>query len=215
MNRRRSRIAGCVIPQRSRFPLRFYASVACVLWLTANVACAPRKRIAPVASARSTISRDSYMDLAPGHRIRIVVPLPGVVRAVEAAPAQGDGRTVILDSKEGFGYQVAHYLVVGSRDGQVRLKFVSKETIVDGIMTRETRAPSLPFRLPKGTNLVRLVYLTRLSSADHNMAILAAKHTDVLDEFTDQFNRNPSVCGQRSDVLCSWVPLGFAVRPER
>jgi hypothetical protein len=97
----------------------------------------------------------------------------------------------------------------------VRLNFTSAEIRKDGKTIHEANAPTLPFTLPRGTGHIRLVYLVRVSQADHNMAILASKHLETLNTFTAQLRRTPGICKHGAEVFCSWVPAGVAVRQER
>lgn len=121
---------------------------------------------------------------------------------------------MVISSHGSIGYRTAHYLVTGTRTRGVRLRFVSAESTIDGHSTPETQSPSLPFRLPPRTMHVRLVYLIRASVADHDMAILAAKNIEQLDAFTEEFRRNPAICGERAKIFCSLTPAGIAVGPE-
>ncbi len=143
------------------------------------------------------------------------MPLDGTVRSIQSAATESDGRGVVLTSHDVIGYRTVHYETTGSKSGRVRLQFVSAESTIDGKETLETGLPPLPFRLPKGSMHVRLVYLTRLSASDHNMAMLAAKDKMLLDSFTEEFQRDPSICGEGAKVFCTWVPSEVALRPER
>jgi hypothetical protein len=92
------------------------------------------------------------------------------------------------------GYDVAHYAITGGKDGTVRLRFISAEITKDGKTVHEANAPTLPFTLPRGTGHIRLVYVVRVSQADHNMALLASKHLETLNTFTAQLRRAPGIC---------------------
>ena len=113
------------------------------------------------------------------------------------------------------GYEIAHYAIKGGRNGTVLLRFTSAEITKDGKTVHEANAPTLPFMLPRGTGHIRLVYLVRVSQADHNMAILASKHLETFNTFTAQLRSAPGICKCDGEVFCSWVPAGVAVRQER
>lgn len=185
----------------------------CICWLAMTVACTPHKT-PPVAPVRTTIADNSYMDLVPGKQIRIIVPLEGTTQAIQRAVANTDGKTVALHSHDVIGYRTIHYAIIGSRSGGVRLKFVSAETTIDRKSTPETQPPPLPFRLPRGTMHVRVAYMIRVSTADHNFAILAAKQIEALDSFTEEFKKDPRICLERGKVFCSWVPSEVGLRQE-
>jgi hypothetical protein len=59
-----------------------------------------------------------------------------------------------------------------------------------------------------------LIYLIRVSAADHNMAIAAAASIEDLEELTQRIRDNPASCENGGKTYCSWVPAGIAVRPE-
>ncbi|MGH9653642.1 MAG: hypothetical protein ACRD6B_09290 [Bryobacteraceae bacterium] len=154
---------------------------------------------------------NSYMDLKPGWKLRIVVPLlksGGFIAKDLSVGANGT-----LSSKDLIGYTAFHYAVLGRRNGLVRLKFLS--AVWNGNAVVEPHSPALPFALPTGTKHIRLVYLVRVSEADHNMAITASKSVEALNAFMQRFEQDPSVCSGSHQVFCSWVPAGIAVRPEK
>jgi hypothetical protein len=156
------------------------------------------------------------MDLAPGGRLRILVPVlnsNGNGYRVVSDSEQSDGKTIVLSAANLAGYEVSYYFVEGRNDGRVRLKFTSAEITKDG-KTAPEAAPTLPFPLPLTAQHIRLIYLIRNSQSDHNMAIAASKSLDALNVFTNQLKSNPDVCRQDGRVFCSWVPAGIAVRPE-
>ena len=129
-----------------------------------------------------------------------------------------NGNTISLSTDSPVGYEISYYSVVGRRGGAVKLKFTSAARTANTKTVAEPKPPLLPFPLPRCGQHIRLVYLiVRSTQADHNMAILAAKHLDSLDAFTTRLKANPSVCttGASDDIFCSWVPAGIAVRPEK
>jgi hypothetical protein len=160
---------------------------------------------------------DDYMDLEPEWKLRIVVPLlksGGFLPAVTTQ--QTDSNTISMSAEDLLGYEVSHYVAKGNSASRVRLAFVSAEATREGKTVPEGHAPSLPFALPQRREHIRLVYLVRVSQADHNMAIVAAKRLDALNAFTKRLRENPSVCAEKEeDIFCSWVPAGIAVRPEK
>ncbi len=169
----------------------------------------------PTAAAAVPADANSYMDLEPGWRLRIVVPLlNGAGSRVETDVHQSQGNTIVLSSPNLIGYEVSYYAIEGHRSGRVRLKFASAEMTKNGKTVAEPDAPTLSFSLPNGTKFVRLIYLVRVSQSDHNMAITASKSKTALIAFTKELKKNPNACESQSEVFCSWVPAGVAVRPE-
>jgi hypothetical protein len=194
--------------QIPRFPL-------CLVVLITTAACS-HKDVRPSTPAGISRANNRYMDLEPGWQLRIVVPLlkSGGFRAVDLSPAAGSG-TLSASSQDFIGYRVFHYAIIGRKSGPVRLKLLSAEVTLNGNTNVEPHPPELPFALPTQTEHIRLVYLVRVSEADHNMAIIASRRLEVLNIFTKQFQQNPSVCGTGKSIFCAWVPAGIAVRPEK
>ncbi|HTU48069.1 MAG TPA: hypothetical protein VMF91_23620 [Bryobacteraceae bacterium] len=146
------------------------------------------KPAVPIAVAGAS-TENSYMDLAAGGRLRIVVPIA-------------------------TGYEISHYLIEPRHAGQVRLRFVSAAITRNGVTAEDTGAPALPFALPRTGQHIRLIYLVRKSSADHKMAIAASKNLPALNAFTGRFQADPNICDRDPALFCSWVPAGVAIRPE-
>jgi hypothetical protein len=194
--------------------LRWLAPAVIASVLLVTTACGSRKTSA-VAIPTAPASDNSYRDLAAGERIRIIVPVGNTIAAIQDGSATvANGGTQVM-SPGLVGYRTVYYLVRGTRQGRVRLEFESSHTSWNGDTVRDSIRPRLSFRLPVGANYVRLKYLVRQSAADHNMAILAAKHVEILNTFTERFRNDPSLCDQRGEVECVWVPLGVGLRTER
>lgn len=158
---------------------------------------------------------NSYTDLHAGSTIRIVVPL---VRSGGFRPdlrsSKLQGNTFSIGAVDLVGYTTSFYAVTG-RSGQVHLKFVSAEQTKDGKSAPVAKAAALlPFELPRKSEYVRLVYLVRVSQADHNMAIIGCKNRDRLNVYTERLKEDPDICKTSTAIFCSWVPAGIAVRRE-
>lgn len=199
--------------QLDRMNARFLFLLPCVGVLTTITGCS-RTNVRVPTAANVIPANNSYMDLEPGGTLRIVVPsiksggfLPTVVAQ------QSHGKTISLSAANVSGYEVLCYAISGKKSSAVRLKFESAELSRDGKMLPQPNPPTLPFQLPQRPEYIRLIYLVRVSQADHNMAIVASKSRDVLDSFTKQLKQSPNICHEKQDVFCSWVPVGVAVRP--
>lgn len=134
---------------------------------------------------------------------------------LSALPETANGGTVSVGSGDLEGYRVFHYGITGRKDGLVRLEFLSAQLNRNGTTITEPHPPALPFAVPLQTDHIRLMYLVRVTEADHNMAILGARRLDALNLFTKQIEKDPGVCGSSKVVFCAWVPAGIAVRPEK
>ena len=182
--------------------------------LFSSVGCAHRSVRVPVAAANSPVD-NSYTDLQPSERLRIVVPVlksGGYRVATDAIETRGN--TITLSAANLIGYEVSYYAISARGHGKVQLKFTSAQISKDGNTSQEVQAPKLPFALPTGPAHVRLIYLVRSSQSDHNMAITASKNLNALNVFTTRLKSDPNVCRGDGEIFCSWVPAGIAVRPE-
>ncbi len=154
-----------------------------------------RKVVHPPAPSEPYVE-NAYLDLEPDSKLRVVLPLP----TAQGAPP---------------GFEIAYYDVTGRRSGRVRLQFLSAEVSNDGKTATEVRPPALPFALPPKSAYIRLLYLQRVSQADHNMAVLAANRMDILEAATRRIRADPNSCRSDDKIICSWVPPHVAVRPEK
>jgi hypothetical protein len=154
---------------------------------------------------------NSYLDLAPGSHLRILVPLlkDGQTHlALDAAKSQGS--TITLSAANLIGYELSYYSAQAQRKGRIRLHFVSAERSKDGQTVPLPSAPQLPFPLPRKAAYIRLVFLVRVSESDHNMAIISAKTRPAVEALTARLKQHPNDC----NIGCVWVPQGVAVRPQ-
>ena len=150
--------------------------------------CAARKaRVAPAA-----VDRPDYIDLQPGWRLRVVTPV----------------------LKSG-GYELAYYAVRSRIGTGVRLQFLSAEITQEGQKSARSRPLAPLFQLPRSAKYVRLIFLTRVSRADHDMAVVASRESYDLDALTRRVLDDPAgACKSEDRSYCAWVPRGIAVAPE-
>jgi len=112
------------------------------------------------------------------------------------------------------GYENDYYSVVKSGSG-VHVEFRAAEAVKDGKTSRQPRPLVALFSLPVQMGYVRLIYLVRVSDADHNMAIVGAEDPETLASLTRLVQTNPEEgCRREMHSDCWWVPAGIAVRPE-
>ncbi|MGE5645203.1 MAG: hypothetical protein ACM336_05365 [Acidobacteriota bacterium] len=176
--------------------------------------CARRTAQAPAPPRHPSPDAD-YIDLRPAWRVRVITPLlKGGGYRLETTQKQTSGNTVELAAKNFEGYETAIYTVEPRPEEGVRVAFASAVATREGIDAPQPRPRAPLFRLPQSARHVRLLYLKRVSPADHDMAILAAPDRDALDRITAEVQAAPAACKSRGPRHCSWVPLGIAVRPE-
>src|ERR1039458_2046011 len=167
----------------------------CLALASVLTGCAARNARAP-ASAVQPIG-PSYIDLEPGWRLRVAAGgRPRLVTPIRNAGGYRlkptgqtvSGGTVTLSVGDDFlGYEVAYY-AVKARNG---VEFVSAETTRDGRTTPQPQPVAHLFQLPHGVRHVRLIYLVRVSQADHDMAVAAAKDMDAVEALTRRVEANP------------------------
>jgi hypothetical protein len=191
------------------------AQLLVVLAWTGALAACSHKDVPLSTAANIPQPQNSYVDLEPGWKLRIVVPL---LKSGHYLPASADqtstGSTSSLSSADLIGYTTSYYAITGKKKGSVRLKLLSTEETKEGKTAIVTDNRPLPFELPQRSVHLRLIYLLRASRADHNMAIVGSKRLEALDVFTHRLQENPNGCSSDDEIFCSWIPVGVAVRPE-
>jgi hypothetical protein len=175
--------------------------------------CAPRTARLPVPPLKNS----DYIDIQGGWRLTAVTPiLKSGGYVLKSLAQQTNGNTVTLSADTDFvGYEVAHYAAIDQKRGRVRVEFRSAEVSKDG-KTEGQSEPIVPlFHPARRPNYLRLIYLVRVSQADHNMAAVAATRLDALNELTQSVLGDPADgCKTSRHAACWWIPEGIAVRPE-
>lgn len=157
-----------------------------------------------------------YIELRPGWRLRVTTPLlKSGAYQLQAAEEQVDGNTVVLDAAGDFeGYETAFYAIGSRPDGSLRIDFISADVMKAGKVIPQLRSKVPLFRLPYNTKFVRLIYLTRVSKFDHDMAVVAAAEMGELEKLTKEVQTRQEACQTGENSVCFWVPAGIAVVPE-
>lgn len=129
---------------------------------------------------------------------------------------QTNGNAVTLSAGDDLiGYEVANYTAKGQRGGRVSIEFSSAQVTKAGKTEPQTQPLAPLFQVARRPTHLRLIYLVRVSQADHNMAVVTANRLDTLDAITRQAEANPAEgCKIERHASCSWIPEGIAVRPE-
>jgi len=165
-----------------------------------------------------------YIDLQPGWRVRAITPIlkSGAYKPELRESISSGGSVQVSVGDDFVGYETSYYVVKAGKPagrgpgGGVVVAFVSAETHIDGKVTGKQQPLVHLFDFPASARFVRLLFLTRVSRADHNQAILAASTLDDLNSLTGRVRADPAVgCTSRLESHCEWVPEGIAVRPER
>jgi len=188
------------------------------LVLAASLAgCSSRNAHLPVAQPLPATPDASYIDLLPGWRLCVITPIlkSGEYR-LHTASQRVEGNTIAISAGDDFvGYETAYYAINGRRADGVGIRFQSAGITKAGQTNAQSRPLVRLFRLPRWATHVRLIYLERVSHADHDMAVAAAKDMAALETFTRAVQANPAeACQVGRRTYCSWIPAGIAVRPE-
>jgi hypothetical protein len=180
--------------------------------------CAVREPPKMSTNVTSPAPNYEYTDLQPGWRIRVVTPiLKSGKFIVKAQAVEGSGNETTLKTGNDFvGYEIAYYSIKTRPGGGVFIRFSSAESVRGGKPAKQSQ-PSVPlFDLPGGMRFVRLVFLTRVSRADHNQGILGASSLEQLNALTRNVEAAPAEnCRTYADIFCSWIPAGIAAQPEK
>jgi hypothetical protein len=189
--------------------------VFCFVGVSMLVSCAPH---AVHSDPQPLVSRD-YVDLQPGWRIRVVTPIQksGEFKVQFKKTAESGIDNVVQTAGDDFlGYELSYYTVRPREGTGIKIVFSSADLKKQGKTVPESHPVAALFELPENLRHVRLVFLTRLSTADHNQAILASSSLDQLDTLTNQVRANPvENCTRSAEFACSWIPEGIAVQPEK
>ena len=127
-----------------------------------------------------------------------------------------EGNTIALRAGDDFlGYETATYAVEARKDGGVRVALTGVDLNRDGAITHPAKSVAPRLRMPNRFRRVRLLYMRKVSNADHAMAVLAAPDSPGLAALTRRVEASPATaCRNNRNEYCEWIPAGVAVRPE-
>jgi hypothetical protein len=156
-----------------------------------------------------------FVELKAGSTVQVVIPITKSGSYVLPSLRQKtSGNNVDLEAGEDFdGYEKALYKVRRLGDDGIQIRFSHAEDWEHGKRSSRRTARLSLFEDLTEFRHIRLVYLTRESQADHNMAVVASKDADALKASTDAVTRLAQ-CQTSQIVVCKWVPEGVAVTVE-
>lgn len=193
---------------------RILLSVAVLVLLSS---CAAHRRPPAAPQNESAVAR-GYLDLQPGWRIRAVTPvtLSGTFN-VAAESAETSGNILVIKAPKDFvGYEVSYYSVDARPGGGISIRFASAEVTKAGKATRASHPLVQLFTLPPDMRFARLLFLTRVSPADHDQGVVAAPTAESLEAITEKVLADPERnCASNTAAFCAWIPVGIAVQPEK
>lgn len=162
----------------------------------------------------------AFLDIQAGWRIRVVTPIlkSGTFKVQTQQLGSSSNGTINLKTSDAFeGYETDFYRIDPPDQSGIAVQFVSAEvTDANGNRTRKAQ-PIIPlFIFPQGIRYVRLLFLTRVSQTEHNQAIIGATSLAALEQLTKKVEINPDGnCRNSTGEVCSWVPEGISVQPEK
>jgi hypothetical protein len=167
------------------------------------------------------VTQRTHLDLESGWRLTAVTPLTrrSATEPWRYGRATGKGElsgqtlnlTVTLDPGQQFGFETARYRVTPRG-----LAFDSASRNLEGVEGAASR-PILEL-IPAGTakQKLRLLFLTRASDAEYNLALLSARDLAALEAFTAAVRAAPdAACQVEERRWCVWAPPGVALRAKR
>jgi hypothetical protein len=199
-------------------------------FMTATLAISACSRPgAAIPSSPFAPNSPDWIDLQPGWRVRVVVPIrksddhavkskpvedDSAERAVShPATSQGTVYGLTLSSLGVVGYEVFFYKVKARQGGGVRLVFGSTEIHRQDRVTHSRHPLESLSRFPEGARWVRILHLAR-GRSDYDAAILATDRRDTLDALTRKVESDASACAFGVDAFCYRLPPGVAAIPE-
>ena len=127
--------------------------------------------------------------------------------------AEGSGNTTDINGEDFVGYEKADYKVVPRRENGHVIQLIQCEVWANN-KKKACRAPSLDlFKQLQNARYLRMVYLTRVSRADHDAAIIASNDQQTLDSLTRMVT-NQAECSSTGTGTCTMIPKGISVNPE-
>lgn len=160
----------------------------------------------------------SFAELEAGWRVRVITPLlksGGFV--LKTTGQHEEGNTITLRAGDDFqGYETAIYAVGAHKKGGVSIALTDVTVNRNGQLTHPAKSFAPRLRQPGRLRHVRLLYMLKVSDADHNMAVLAAADSTRLAALTQRVQAAPAIaCRASRNEYCEWIPAGVAVRAER
>ncbi len=176
-------------------------------------ACVHRSAAPPAPQARQ-MSSESFVDLQPGWKVRVVVPILKSGGYVVPSVKKAEPGTLEIKLDDDFvGYERAYYKVEPRANGGVQIRFTHAEVWQNRKSHKQYKTRLPLFDHIANARRVRLVYLTRYSQTDHSMAIVAADDEVALKDITTAVTERGQ-CEAVQNGSCTWVPEGVAVTPD-
>ena len=177
----------------------------------ASVGCTGRNSKAPVPAPPPV----DFVELRAGSTVHVVIPLTRSGSYVLPSIRQHKANDFDIKVDDDFlGYEKVFYKVRSREHGGVQIQFTHAKDWEHGKTSTPKEARLKLFEDLADFRVIRLVYLTRESQADHNMAIVASNDMDALRASTNSVTQTAE-CRSDANSVCRWVPEGVAVTVEK
>lgn len=160
----------------------------------------------------------THLDLEAGWRVRVITAkLKSGGFLLKKTEEKQEGGTITMRAGDEFlGYETATYNVDPRKDGGIRIALAAVEFNHNGAITQSSKSFAPRMAIPVRFRRIRLLYMQKASNADHAMAVLAARGSDLLEVLTAAVRARPeTACRTNRHEYCEWIPAGVAVRAER
>ena len=189
-----------------------YAALFLVVALQAGCAARTYRPPEPAPAPVQPMNSD-FVELRPGNTVVVVIPIlrsGGYILPSLRTQAK-TGAERIEAGPDFVGYEQDFYTVKRASNG-VRVRF-SRGLVWRNGEVQQVHAPRVALFEHIENRRVRLVFLMRVSDADHDMAIVSSDDLPTLNDITSQVTAQAD-CRSSRNGTCTWVPKGIAVRPE-
>ena len=190
-----------------------FVSSICLLASCLLFAACPNK--VPVHSIPpGNIGEVNYLDLKPGWRLRVVVPIVRTGGYIVPMTTETGGHGVsVTAGKDFLGYETDYYDVESTHTG-VKIKFRRAEAIVQGKKSTPAQPVLRLFNTPEENGYLRIVYMIRESGHDHNTVVVSCVDEKTLHDLSPKVMAGNIESCQTYHSVCVQIPTGVAVIPE-
>jgi hypothetical protein len=175
----------------------------------------------PVQAPGTSAPLRSFVDLEPGWRLTVITPMrkekgeadwkygqPNTrTETAQAGGVSNINITIELDPSTLFGFERSLYSVEATG-----LRWVESIRNLNGNETKAAGPLLDVFGGKARKQRMRLLFLTRGSDLNYNMALLRAKDAKAMEALTQKVRLAPATACTGD---CVWVPPGVAARPEK
>jgi hypothetical protein len=180
-------------------------------------ACLHRQAPSTPSDLRNSSAERGYVDLQPEWNVRVVYPRLRsggyVLPSIQQTGVAGNTIETQVD-RDFLGYEQDFYKVESRPNETLAVRFTHARVWENNRTHRQSQPQLTLFSNTQDSKFIRLVYLVRESAADHDMAIISCTSPENLEQLTQAVILRAQ-CQSAGTTLCTWVPKGVAVDPEK